>query len=51
MFISADVTGLIDQVTGQVDLQIAFSGFEFFLGAILGSLTAIVVWSNLKNLK
>lgn len=47
--ITAEVDGVIDQVTGQVSLQISFNGFELFLGCILGAIAAVVVWSTMKN--
>lgn len=38
-----------DHLTGNVVYDISFQGFEFFLGAILGGIAAVVVWSTLKN--
>lgn len=47
--ITAVVTGLVDPVTGDVTLNISFTGFEFLLGSVLGALAAVVVWSTLKS--
>ncbi len=44
------ITGTIsDPGTGAVIYNMTFSGFEFFLGSILGALAAVVVWSTLKS--
>jgi len=48
--ITADVTGTVDLVTGAVDYNVVFQGVEFFLGAILGAITALVVWTTLKSI-
>lgn len=47
--IQAVASGVIDPVTGAANLTISFTGFELFLGSILGALTAVVVWITMKN--
>lgn len=44
------ITGVVTDPLGNVVYNLTFSGFEFFLGAVLGGITALVVWTTLKSM-
>lgn len=46
--ITANVSGQMDLVTGQITQTITFQGFELALGMILGAIAAVVIWSVFK---